>query len=894
LQNIKTIYNPNLTESPKGKVGSYFPFKIILIFPLLLFFNVTLPAQKIPFSFQQESIPIILKKIEQQTKLVFNYDPALLKDYQFSGKLSTQDVEQSLEKLLYQTPYTFEKDQSTVLIFLPEPKRYTLCGTIKDQQNNTTLPFVNIYLQGRNRGTQSDEHGNYEWTFTAYKNQQVQYSYVGYEAATRIVQELDRADCTDIYLDIDAHLFGGEIIVTDYILDGITEGTSYSSVTLDYDLLQSRQSIVEHDVLRNVQLLPGISSVDESATNLRIRGSTPDQNLVIWEGATLYDPGHVFGMISAINPFVVEKVQVFKGVFDPQYDNRVGGIVDLSLNDSIANRFEGGIGTTFSEAHAYLEVPIIPDKLSYLLSGRKTINGLLESPTLTSYTSKIFQNSKIEEQEEEFEEEEFEANQQLNYYDYNGKLIFQPSENIHFSTSFFKSHNDFSYNAELVEDQLASTDRLLFDAFALNTSLEFNFFKKGQTTLSYTSSSYDNNYEVYFIETESDQIFQNNEVFNRIEDQTFSISNHWQFNPALAIQLGYNRNKKSVHFDFSINNDDEPDYEDFNFSEGTFNHLYTSFQYNKGSLQLNGGLRMTHFIELENWAFSPRLNAQYAINKSLKIKAAAGIFQQYISQLKEFGENELGLNNKVWILNNTEGDNLFIKANKASAGFVYHQNGWLIDVEGYYQSNTGLSTLTPLFQTSITLADDYSTGSSISKGLDVLLNKRINDYTIWFNYSLNKSTFLFPDILAESFPATNDQRHTLSLINNWKYKNWTFSLSYQYKSGLPYSQPEDIVPFIEEDTGDLEYFLDYEALNQNRLPNYSRLDFGINYRPTFKRLPFKAEFNLSILNLLNRTNLFSKDFYLADLEDTDGIPEWYDIEKRLLQRTPQLVVRVYW
>ena len=119
-------------------------------------------------------------------------------------------------------------------------------------------------------------------------------------------------------------------------------------------------------------------------------------------------------------------------------------------------------------------------------------------------------------------------------------------------------------------------------------------------------------------------------------------------------------------------------------------------------------------------------------------------------------------------------------------------------------------------------------------------------------------------------------------------------MSYQYKSGLPYSQPEDIVPFIEEDTGDLEYFLDYEALNQNRLPDYSRLDFGINYRPTLKRLPFKAEFNLSILNLLNRTNLFSKDFYLADLEDSDGIPEWYDIENRLLKRTPQLVVRLYW
>ena len=872
----------------------YFSYKFTLFFPLLFFFNSNLFAQKEAFSFQQESIPSILTKIEQQTNLVFNFDPALLKDYQFSGKLSTTELEQSLEKLLYKTPYVFEKDQSTVLIFLPEPATYTLCGTIKDQRSNTTLPFVNIYLQGRNRGAQSDENGKYEWTFTAYKNQPIQFSYVGYEVKSQMVQELVKTDCVDTYLKIDADLFGGEIIVTDYILDGITEGTSYSSIILDYDLLQSRQSIVEQDVLRNVQLLPGVSSVDESATNLRIRGSTPDQNLIIWEGATLYDPGHVFGMISAINPFVVEEVQVFKGVFDPQYDNRVGGIVDLSLNDSIASNFQGGVGTTFSEAHAYLEVPIIPNKLSYLLAGRKTTNGILPSPTLTSYSSKIFQNSKIEEQQEEFEEEEFEADQQLNYYDYNGKIIFQPTENIHFTTSFLRSHNDFNYNAELVEDQLASTDKVSFNAFALNSTLSFKFLNKGKTSLSYTSSSYENNYEVYFIETESDIIFENNEVFNTIEDQTFSISNHWQFNPALAFQLGYNRNRKRVRFDFLINSDDAPDEEDINFTEGLFNHIYTSFQYSKGKLQLNGGLRTTHFIDLENWAFSPRLNAQYAISNSLKLKAAAGIFQQYISQLKEFGENELGLNNNVWILNNIEGDNLHVNANKASVGFVYHENTWLIDVEGYYQHNTGLSTLTPLFQTSITLADDFSTGSSTSKGLDVILKKRIHDYTIWFNYSLNKTSFLFSDILEDSFPATNDQRHTLSLINNWKYKDWTFSLSYQYKSGLPYSQPEEIVAYIEEETGDLEYYLDYENLNQERLPNYSRLDLGINYRPTFKKLPFQTEFNFSIINLLNQTNLFSKDFYLADLEDTDGLPEWYDIEKRLLKRTPQMVVRLYW
>ena len=867
---------------------------LLYLISLLVFTPFIANAQHKQLSFKEESIPNILKKIEQETKVVFNYDPTLFKKYPFTGKVSIAEPDKAIEQLLYHTPYTYEKDQSAILIYLPDPTTYTLCGTIKDKQDNTVLPLVNIYLQGRNRGTQSDENGAYNWTFTAYKNQKIIFSYVGYASESRMVQQLNIVGCKDIYLDIDTDLFGGEIIVTDYILDGITEGTSYSSIILDYDLLQSRQSIVEQDILKNVQLLPGISSIDESATNLQIRGSTPDQNLVIWEDVTLYDPGHVFGMISAINPFVVDQVQVFKGVYDPHYDNRVGGIIDLSLTDSIATKFQGGGGTTFSEAHAFFDVPIIPNKLSYLIAGRKTVNELIESPTLTSYTSKVFQNSKIDEQRAGVEEGDLAANQQLNYYDYNGKLIFQPTNNIRFHTSWLRSHNDFNYNAELIEDQVASTDNVFFNASALSSVLEIQYFNKGKTTLSFSNSSYENNYEITLFETDTEDIFENNEVYNNIKDRIFAITNHWQFSPALDIQLGYNRNKKQVSFEalFNTVEEDRVEEEDADFIVADFNHLYTSFNYHKGDFQLNGGLRLTHFTQLNNWASSPRLNAQYAIHPSLKLKAAAGIFQQYISQLKEFGENDLGLNNRIWILNDQEEEQPYIEAKKVSAGFVYHQNGWLLDVEGYYHENTGLSTWNPLFQTSITAADDYSIGSSFSKGLDVLLKKRIEDYTIWLNYSLHETSFLFPEIADFPFPATNDQRHSLNLINNWNLKNWTFSWSYQFKTGLPYSEPSFIEDF--EEGGDTDYYIIYEDLNQQRLSNYSRFDIGVNYRPTFPNIPIQAELNFSILNLLNQNNSFSKEFYLADLEDTDGIPEWYDVEKRLLKRTPLVSLRIFW
>ena len=109
---------------------------------------------------------------------------------------------------------------------------------------------------------------------------------------------------------------------------------------------------------------------------------------------------------------------------------------------------------------------------------------------------------------------------------------------------------------------------------------------------------------------------------------------------------------------------------------------------------------------------------------------------------------------------------------------------------------------------------------------------------------------------------------------------------------MPYSEPSFIEDF--EEGGDTDYYIIYEDLNQQRLSNYSRFDIGVNYRPTFPNIPIQAELNFSILNLLNQNNSFSKEFYLADLEDTDGIPEWYDVEKRLLKRTPLVSLRIFW
>ena len=347
----------------------------------------------------------------------------------------------------------------------------------------------------------------------------------------------------------------------------------------------------------------------------------------------------------------------------------------------------------------------------------------------------------------------------------------------------------------------------------------------------------------------------------------------------------------------------EDDFDEFQAIEGHFHNTYLGINFNKDKLSINGGLRNTFYRENQNNQISPRLNIQYALSNHLKFKLSGGIFQQYISQLKEFGENSLDLNNQISIINQPEEgeeEEAIQTANKIAAGWVFHQNGWLIDVEGYYNKTNGLSTFNPTFSSNAASDLDFSVGNSTARGIDFLIKKRWQQYHVWLNYSLSKVDYFFPDIDDEEvFPASNDQRHQLSLVNTWQFKKWNFSLNYQYKTGLPFTQALNIEEATEfdEDSEEEEsfFFLEYGAPNAQRLKDYHRIDAGISYRPTFKNTKLQSEISFSIINLLNTRNDFSRDFFIDDFEvEAETFLTILDVNRRLLQRTPVVSVRVYW
>jgi len=355
---------------------------LTLIFAI---FSSALFCQSRMLSFENNGLDEVIRTIEEKSDYIFNYDPDLLAEYHFSGEVNAGKVTNALKNLLYDSPYTYELDGNTIIVYRPEPRTYRVCGTISGFAKEP-LVAANIAAVALNSGGQSDELGLFDFELIADKNQKVEITYLGYQPVSFMVQDLTGSTCPAYRLTIDQDLWGEEIVIKDYLLDGISEGEAFGSFEMDFDKLSKNHSTVEHDILKTAQLLPGINSIDDSATNLQIRGSNPGQNLILWEGTPVYNAGHIFGMISAVNPFSVDGVSIFKGAHDPKYDNRVGGIVDISLTDSISNTFQGSLGTTLTEGHVNLDVPLVDDRLSLVLSGRQSIRGIYNSPPLQSYT----------------------------------------------------------------------------------------------------------------------------------------------------------------------------------------------------------------------------------------------------------------------------------------------------------------------------------------------------------------------------------------------------------------------------------------------------------------------------------------------------------------------------
>ena len=408
----------------------------------------------------------------------------------------------------------------------------------------------------------------------------------------------------------------------------------------------------------------------------------------------------------------------------------------------------------------------------------------------------------------------------------------------------------------------------------------------------YTSEVYDVGGSIFFDDEEEEEdeyeFLRLDRVQNNINDLSIGLSNDLMINQKSTLDIDLSVDVKDVKWLYEEQSTYTEDYIDEEFDEGLFSNLSAAYDFHSDRLQFMLGSKLTYYHDTKSVFSSPRMSLQYLLKKDLKIKLSAGKMYQFISQLSLNEDNDLGGLRNFWVMANSNSDEV-MNSNKFSVGLVSAHKGWLIDIDAYLNKNYGLSSLSANLNAGVDLIES---GESTSKGIETLVKKSWDKYSVWFSYTLSDNQYFFPDTDMDPFPANNDHRHNLSVVNTYTYKDYTFSLSYNYRSGLPYSKPHGLVATEYEDY--IDYSLGFNELNNLRLDSYHRVDASITYKKQFYKEKLNAELNLSMVNVFNARNVYSRDSYLISDSEIIDAPVIQSFDKYLLRRTPKLLFRVYW
>lgn len=872
--------------------------KKLLYLCLLLISIEAFSQQMVTIEYAATPLKEVLLDLESKTTLTFSYAEASIVDKTITLSGSNLNDSQLLSELANQTGLNFEKvSENQVIISVPSTKM-DICGYLFDSDTSTPLPFATILIAGTTVGVTSDENGFFQLQEIE-QDQIILIQYVGFSDKVIKASEYGVDDCKNIILFPEAQSLQ-EVVVLAYLTKGIDKNSD-GSFTLNNAEQGILPGLVEPDVFQSIQLIPGITSLDESASGIQIRGGSPDQNLIYYDGIKMYNTGHFFGMISAFNPYVTESAKVFKGGASPEYGDRISGVIDITTDANVPTKTNAGIGINGTHADGFLKAAL-GKQVALILSARRSYTDILETPTYTALSEKVFQNTKvvtdvtgqvIEDDDDDFSE--VLGGDTFFFYDASAKLLIQPSKNDNISISGLFTNNDLDFSSR--DDEDITQDRLIVE----NKGASFNWngtkFGKLRHSIKGYYSSFDSEYNNVISEDfiEEEQNFRKNTV----EDYGLDVNLALEFLPQHEVKLGYQYSNLDVFFelfrdeagDADIDPEDNeenplpPETRDFNVERNNTNQsnsVYGEYIFrpqNKGLVSL--GVRGSHYSLVDELYLEPRINIEYPLSSIFRIKGTAERRYQPVSQLIEFEDTQLRLENNIWTL--SDGNEIpILESTQFSGGFLIDSGGWTFDIDGYIKNIKGLTSFTNGFTNA---AEELSQGESDIFGVDVLLRKTIANYRVWLGYTYNNVEYTFEELQTNPFPGNNDVTHNFRISNTLDVKNWELSLGWTYRTGTPFT-PVDSFSIV---TGDI----DFGAINSERLPNYHRLDASLLYKfGNSNTSNFRGTFGVSFQNLYSRQIPISV-FYRVDENLETSAQELNQIEQLSLGFTPNATLRLF-
>ncbi|MFD2100599.1 TonB-dependent receptor plug domain-containing protein [Flagellimonas iocasae] len=848
-----------------------------LFFWFLFGICTTYAQEQLFYEFENTSLKEVIQQLEADTQLSFSFAEDVVDEKTVTVQVEGLPLIELLCVLEAQTGLHFEKiEGQQQVIVTPISNSNQICIALLDQE--TRLPIAeNQVVVDSTLVLETNQKGLLQFEKTGKSHYLLQVS--GYGSLN--VQPSE--NCTPIYLS-PVYKQLQEVVVTSYITTGIDRNRD-GSITLTQKPLGPIPGQTTPDILQSIQMIPGVTSLDESASEIQIHGGTSDQNLVLFDHIRVFNSGYLYGMFSRFNPYATEKALIYKTGTSAIYGDRVSGVIDITTDDTVAKKISGGIGIDGLSADGYLKIPL-SQKSSLSLFARNAYLDVFEGPTYEAYEKKIFNNTGTVtdnrgnplnvNSDDDYTYEN--SDNDFRFYDLNAKYVYQPSQKdkIAISALMTRNRTQFSFmnDGETKKDSLTTG----------NGGISANWTHHTSPTQTEEITAYFSSYDSYYKNEElfGNELEETNIRGNRISDFGLELKSDRTFKNNHGLTFGYQLSNTNLEIDLSATSSVEPEnnislpVHESNFKNVLFGE-YTFTKVNSGLYKL--GLRAVHYGSLGNIYLEPRLNMELPISKSSRIRAGLERRNQPISQLIEFNQTELRLDNNIWRLSDDVNFPL-LQSNQISAGLLFDQKGWTIDAEIFHKRLTGLTTYSQGF----TLPrPELSEGKSRILGMDLLIKKRIRNYRFWMGYSFNDVNFTFDQIQEGSFSGNNDITHNFRISNSLQLNNLQLSLGWQYRTGLPVT----LIESYDEETQQVNF----GPLNAGRLPDFHRLDASVVYQFGVGERNSKMQLGFSVLNLYDRVIPLSV-IHRTSQQNGELILEQV-IHRRSLDFTPNLTIRVF-
>lgn len=754
------------------------------------------------------------------------------------------------------------------------------------------LAGATVSIKNTSLGVVTNEKGAYVIQGVPRGPAQIRAFLAGFEEKIRTVYVPDKGvTVVDFVLEVEK--ISVETTVT-AVRPLLSASEDVSKITITPSQIETLPSLGARDIFRAFQLLPGISGSNEASSGLYVRGGKPDQNLILFDGFTLYHVEHLYGYFSPFNPDAVMDVRLSKGGFEAKYGGRLSSVMELTGKTGDRNRFRGGAGVSFLNFDGVLEVPFA-GKGSLLLAARRSFQSPLYDKIMDLFDA---QSGAGQGGGPGFSGiggggfAQFETQPKSFFYDLNGKLSYELNGKNAFSLSFYHGMDKLDNSREMEAPPFFTDQNIDFKMSISDLAKWGNWGTSAQWSRTWNESFHSRlvmSYSNYFdkrnrsMDTNvtpsedttspfpmAQDINSGSVEENDLRDLGFKWENDLRVTASNRLEFGLEAVSNRISFSLQMN---DASLMGFQRSEGEDMNLvgvldrkdqgvqYSAYLQDRwtlfGRLTVTPGIRVTRFDLSKETYWEPRFYFNLNISARFKLKGAWGIYHQYANRI--IREDIMQGDRAFWMLS----DGIQIPVGKAIhyiAGVSYETDRWLFDVEAYHKSLTGLTEFSTRFaprEENVDYNRFFYRGTGTARGMEFLLQKKAGVYAGWISYTLSRTEYVFPDYGSKAFAASHDVPNEFKSVNSFELKKWTFSGTWIYATGRPYTPAVGLEAeagfngrtFYRVLTGDK---------NSARLPDYHRLDLSVAYK--FFIESTEAHAGLTVFNVYNRKNVWYKEF----------------------------------